>query len=335
MNRGQARAAGRKIAVTAVFLAALLGLFFLSVNLGSLKVSFGELFRGLFIEADEQVQTIYDLRFPRILISMLAGAGLAVSGALLQAVLKNPLADPGIIGVCSGAQLATVLVAALLPGLYGAAPLFSFLGGLLAFWMVYLFSRKNGFSSLRLILVGIAVQALFSGLSNALNSFSGGNISTVTSIVEGNITMKTWSDVNTLCWFVIPGLLAALLLGRWCNLLGLEDKTVRGLGMNVSRMQLIISLVSVLLASSCTAIVGVVGFLALLVPHIGRLLVGSDHRYLLPFSAILGALIYLAADTAGRTIAYPYEISAAILMSVIGGPVFILLLQRSTITHGK
>ena len=253
----------------------LVALFVAAVNIGSLKVSFPELLRGLFVEYNEDVATIYDLRFPRIVISILAGAAVAVSGVLFQAVLKNPLADPGIIGISSGASFAAVLVTAFAPSLYFFTPLFAFGGGVLAFFLVYTLSWKGGLSPLRIILVGVAVQAMFSGLSSALNAMNGGNMSGVASIVNGNITMKTWDDVYTLLPYVVVGLVLALIFVRTCNLLALEDKTARSLGVNVNTMRIVISLIAVLLASISTAVVGTVSFLGLIVPHIGRLLVLS------------------------------------------------------------
>ena len=188
----------------------LVGLFFAAVNIGSLKVSFSELLRGLFVERIDNVATIWDLRFPRIIISMLAGAAIAVSGVLFQAVLKNPLADPGIIGISSGASFVAVLITAFAPTLFFFTPLFAFLGGVLAFFLVYSLSWKGGLSPLRIILVGVAVNAMFTGLSSALNSMSGGNMSGVASIVNGNITMKTWDDVQTLVPYVVVGLVLAV-----------------------------------------------------------------------------------------------------------------------------
>lgn len=310
-------------------------IFFVSINLGSIKIGFWQMIKGLFFEYDSDVATVYDLRFPRILIAIMAGAALAVSGTLLQAVLKNNLADPGIIGVSSGAQFTAVLIAAVLPGLYTHVTIFSLLGGLLAFGIVYGLSVANNYSSLKIILVGIAVEAMFTGLSEAVNSFGGGTVSTVASIVDGTITMKTWDDVKILAILVIPGLILSVFCIHWCDLMALEEKTVRGLGMNVKAMQIIVSFIAVLLASASTAVCGVVGFLGLLVPHIGRLIVGNGHKSLIPFSMLLGAFIYLLADTIGRTIAYPYEVSAAVLMNIIGGPVFIILLQRSGMIHGS
>lgn len=304
-------------------------LFFVAVNTGSLRVTPSELLRGLFIERIDHVATIYDLRFPRIIISILAGAGIAVSGALFQAVLKNPLADPGIIGISGGASFAAVLITAFAPGLFFITPLVAFLGGLCAFFLVYSLSWKNGLSPLRIILTGVAVSVLFAGLSSAFNSMMGGNMSGVASIVEANITQKTWSDVTTLFPYIVSGLFLSVLFIRECNLLSLEDKTARSLGLNVNTSRIVISLVAVLLASICTAVAGVISFLGLIVPHIGRILVGSDHRRLLPFSALAGAFTFLLADTIGRTVAAPYEISAAVIMSVVGGPFFILLLRRS------
>lgn len=308
--------------------------FFISVNVGSLKVSFPELMRGLFVKYNENVSSIFDLRFPRIIISMLAGAAIAVSGVLFQAVLKNPLADPGIIGISSGAGFVSVIVTAFIPALYFMTPILAFLGGIAAFAMVYSLSWKGGLSPLRIILVGVAVSAMFTGLSSVFNSMSGGNLQGVASIVNGNISMKTWDDVGTLFPYVLVGLILACLFTGTCNLLSLEDKTARGLGVNVNQMRIWISLVAVLLASISTSIVGTVSFLGLIVPHLGRLMVGSDHKTLVPFSMLLGAFIFLLADTLGRTIAYPYEISAAVIMSVIGGPFFIVLLRRSK-QYGK
>ncbi len=315
--------------------AGLLALFLISVNTGSLKVTPGELFRGLFVEFNPNVATIYDLRFPRILIAMLGGAAMAVSGVLMQAVMKNPLADPGIIGISSGASLVAVLITAFFPNLFFFTPLFAFVGGMLAFFLVYTLSYKGGLSPLRIILVGVAVNAMFTGLMSAFNSGTGSNFSGVASIVNANITMKTWDDFNTLCLYSVIGLILSFFVSHPCNLLQLEDKTARSLGMNVTRSRIVISSIGVLLASISTAVIGPISFLGLIVPHIARLLVGSNHKLLIPYSALLGAFTFLLADTVGRTIAYPFEISATIIMSVVGGPFFILLLRRSKNSYGK
>ena len=308
---------------------ALFVLFIFAVNTGSLKVTPPELFSGLFIEYNPDVATIYDLRFPRVFIAMLGGAATAVSGVLLQAVMKNPLADPGIIGVSSGASLVAVIVTAFFPSLFFLTPMLAFIGGLVAFLLVYSLSWKGGLSPLRIILVGVAVNALCTGLMSAFNSATGSSYTGVASIVNANITQKTWDDFQTLAVYVVIGLVASFFVTNQCNLLSLEDKTARSLGMNVTRSRIVISVIAVLLASISTAVVGAISFLGLIVPHIARLLVGSNQKVLVPYSILLGAFTLLLADTIGRTVASPYEISAAVVMSVIGGPFFIFLLRRS------
>ena len=326
-----------KTKITAAYLITallLLVLFVYSVNTGSLKVTPIQLFKGLFVAYDKDVATIYDLRFPRIFIAMLGGAAMAVSGVLLQAVMKNPLADPGIIGVSSGASFVAVLVTACFPLLYKFTPLFACVGGCTACALVYLLSWKSGLSPIRLILVGVAINSMFTGLMSAFNSGTGSTYSGVASIVNANITQKTWDDFRLLVCYAVVGLLLSLFVTRYCNLLSLEDKTVRSLGINVTAIRLIISFVACLLASISTAVIGPISFLGLIVPHIARLLVGSNHKVLMPYTMILGAFTFLLADTVGRTICYPYEINATVIMSVVGGPFFVFLLRRSDRKHG-
>ena len=319
----------RKIISFLITGAALIVLFLVAVNTGSLKASPEQILRGLFVAYDETVATIYSLRFPRILIAMLAGASVAVSGVMLQAVMKNPLADPGIMGISSGAGMAAVLVTAFAPSLYLAVPVFAFLGGVFACGLVYLLSWKGDLSPLRVILTGVAVNAFFTGLMSAGESMMGANYSGAASIVNGNITMKTWEDFRMLFIYAVIGLVLAVFLALKCDILGLEDQTIHSLGIRVNVVRLIVSAAAVLLASISTAVVGSISFLGLLVPHIARLLVGNSHKVLIPYTMLLGAFTLLLADTIGRTIAYPYEINAAVVMAVIGGPSFILLLRRS------
>ena len=319
----------RKIISFLITGAALIVLFLVAVNTGSLKASPEQILRGLFVAYDETVATIYSLRFPRILIAMLAGASVAVSGVMLQAVMKNPLADPGIMGISSGAGMAAVLVTAFAPSLYLAVPVFAFLGGVFACGLVYLLSWKGDLSPLRVILTGVAVNAFFTGLMSAGESMMGANYSGAASIVNGNITMKTWEGFRMLFIYAVIGLVLAVFLASKCDILGLEDQTIRSLGIRVNAVRLIVSAAAGLLASISTAVVGSISFLGLLVPHIARLLVGNSHKVLIPYTMLLGAFTLLLADTIGRTIAYPYEINAAVVMAVIGGPSFILLLRRS------
>ena len=303
----------------------------IAMKLGSISISYRELFEGLFVAYDKRVATIYDLRFPRIIVALLGGAALSCSGLLFQAVLKNPLADPGIIGISGGASLAASVISGLFPVLYFSVPLFAFLGGLLAFVLIYSLSWKGSLDPVRIILIGIAVAAVFTGLESVLGGLT--DRTGVSASVSG-LAQLVWSDVAMMAVYSIVGLVLALVLSPVCNLLALDDKTVRGLGVNVDLVRFVISVAAVLLVSGVTAVIGVVGFLALIVPHMARRIVGSDHRILVPFCILLGGFVLLLADTVGRCIAPPNEIAASVIMSIVGGPFFIILLKRGD-RHGK
>jgi len=305
-----------------------------SMTTGSISVGFVELMKGLLGEPSEQVEVVRDLRLPRIIVSLLTGASLAVSGVLLQAVMRNPLADAGVIGISSGAGLVSLVLVTIFPTLFFWMPLFSFFGGALACLLVYSLSWRSGLSPLRLILVGVAVNATFTGLGQSFNYRGSYAVTSVNQAISSIFTMKTWDDVNMLALYGGVGLVLSMLLGAWCNTLVLQDRTAQNLGMSVMKVRLLVSVVAVLLASVATAIGGLIVFVGLLVPHIARLLIGSDHKLLLPFSAIGGAWLILTADTLGRTLLAPTEIPASIVMTVIGGPFLIFLLRRSERVNG-
>lgn len=306
-----------------------------SATTGSIEVSAIELIKGLLTGTNENVQIIKDLRLPRIIISLFAGAALAVSGVLLQAVMRNPLAEPGIIGVSSGAAFVSIIMVSFFPMLFFYTPLFAFIGGAFAFLLVYVFSWKSGLNPLRMILIGVAINAGFTGLSELFNSMGQSSMTSGISVTTSTLSMKTWNDVEVMALYGTIGLLLAFLVYAWCNHLGLEDKTLNNLGFRINRARLVISIIAVLLASIATAIAGMFTFVGLLIPHIGRSLVGTNHKVLIPFSALMGALLILVADTLGRTIIAPIEIPASILMAVIGGPFLIFLLRKSDRVYGN
>ncbi|HLR52203.1 MAG TPA: iron ABC transporter permease [Candidatus Avamphibacillus sp.] len=302
---------------------------------GSIEVSAVELIKGLFTGTNENVEIIKDLRLPRIIISLFAGAALAVSGVLLQAVMRNPLAEPGIIGVSSGAGFLSLLIISFFPSLFFYTPLFAFLGGSLAFMLVYLLSWKSGLDPLRMILIGVAINAVFTGLSELISAQSASSMMSSISVTSSTLSMKTWDDVEVIVLYGSIGLILALLVFAWCNHLSLKDHTLKNLGFNANRARLIISMIAVLLASIATAIAGMFAFVGLLIPHIGRALVGTNHKVLIPFSMIAGALLIVTADTLGRTIIAPIEIPASIIMAIIGGPFLIFLLRKSDRIYGN
>ncbi|WP_248927211.1 FecCD family ABC transporter permease [Paenibacillus hamazuiensis] len=306
-----------------------------SATTGSIKVGGLELIQGLISGTNKSVQVIKDLRLPRIIVALFVGAALAVSGVLLQAVMRSPLADAGVIGISSGSGVFSLLFVTLFPTFFFWLPLFAFLGGAIACFLVYSLSWKSGLSPIRIILVGIAVNATFAGLGQSFNYRGSYAVTSINPATTSTFTMKTWGDVQVMAIYGTLGLIVALMLASWCNLLSLQDKSAQNLGLNVTKARLVVSIVAVLLAAAATAIGGLIAFVGLLIPHISRLLVGSDHKVLIPFSALAGALLILLADTLGRTVLAPSEIPASIIMTVIGGPFLIFLLRKSERLHGN
>ncbi|MGM9929025.1 MAG: FecCD family ABC transporter permease [Bacillus sp. (in: firmicutes)] len=300
----------------------------ISAVTGSITMSLGEFMSAIWNGDSEKLGVIKDLRFPRIIVAIFAGAALSVSGVLLQAVMRNPLADAGVIGISSGAGFVSIFIVTIFPSLFFWSPVLAFAGGALACFLVFSLSWKSGLSPLKIILVGIAINAMFTGLRDAFITICSYIQVTVEGSMTSNLTMKTWNDVELIVVWGGIGLLLALCLFSWCNVLVLQDKTAKNLGMRVTQARVVIAAVAVLLAAISTVVAGVIAFVGLLVPHISRRLVGSDHKLLIPFSALAGALLILAADTLGRTLIAPQEIPASTLMAIIGGPFLIFLLRK-------
>lgn len=328
----------KKSKIFSIYLVSIIVLIILilySAKTGSIEMTFSKLIKGLFVKYDSDVATIYDLRFPRIIIAIIAGAAISISGVLLQAVMQNPLVDPGIIGISSAASLSASIAMIISPSLYYLSPLFSVLGGLVAYLLIYSLAWNGGSNPIKLILVGVALNMTLVEINEAIKSMMGGNLTNVQSIIEGNVSQKTWADVKIMAVYGIIFLIISLFTIRTANLLQLEDQTAKSLGVNVNRDRFMLALVAVVLASVSTAVVGVIGFLGLVVPHISRIIIGSNHKNLIPYSMILGAITLLLSDTCGRVIAYPYEIKPSVVMSVVGGIFFIILLKIEGKDYGN
>lgn len=299
-----------------------------SATTGSIQMGFFEFIGALLEKDNSNMEAIRDLRFPRIIVALFAGAALSVSGVLLQSVMRNPLADAGIIGISSGAAFVQLFIISFFPALFFMTPLFAFMGGAFACFLVFSLSWKSGLSPLKLILVGIAINAMFTGLTEAFISFGGSLNVSASSVIGSNLTMRTWKDVTMISTYGSIGLISSFALYSWCNLLVLQDKTAKSIGFNVTRARLLIASVAVLLSAISVVVAGVISFVGLLVPHIARRIVGYDHKVLIPFTALSGALLILVADTIGRTIVAPLEIPASTIMAIIGGPFLIFLLRK-------
>ncbi|KGR83887.1 FecCD family ABC transporter permease [Lysinibacillus odysseyi] len=291
---------------------------------GSVQLSYMEFLTGLFDSTNEKMAAIRDLRFPRIFVAIFAGAALSVAGVLLQAIMRNPLADAGIIGISSGAAFTKLFIVSFFPTYFFLSPIAAFVGGAIACLLVFMLSWKSGLNPLKLILVGIAINAMFSGLTEALISFGASSAGAITS----SLTLKTWDDVTVIATYGSIGLVLALTMYAWCNVLVLSDKTAKSIGFHVTGARIAIAAVAVLLSAVSVVVAGVISFVGILVPHIARRLVGHDHKLLIPFTALLGAFIILLADTLGRTVLSPMEIPASTIMVIIGGPFLIFLIRK-------
>lgn len=318
----------KKATILAMGVITLAILLILLSAIGSVNLGLDEIFSALINNDNKIVTTIvYKMRLPRNILAALVGANLAVAGLLLQSVMKNSLADPGITGVSTGASVAAIIILLLSPSYTKMLPIFAFIGGAIACITVYIMAWKNGLQPNRIVLAGVAVNTILGGIITFISTMYSERIQSAMLWLNGSLATKTWADVNMLIIYSIVGLIMALFLIRSANVLQLGDDAARNLGFNVNLTRLAISAVAVFLAATSTAVVGVVSFVGLIVPHIGRMLMGSDHKYTILFSIIFGAIVLLVADTIGRTIGGAIEIPVGVIMSIVGGPFFLYLLR--------
>lgn len=280
--------------------------------------------------------TILQLRLPRVALGLIVGAALAVSGAAMQGVFRNPLADPGLVGVSSGAALAAVAVIVLgAPlGLAGAGrwllPLASFGGAALATWLVARLSRVDGTTqAAQMLLVGLAVNAISgAGIGLLAHIASGPALRALTFWMYGSLGRAGWPEIAATAPVVTLALLLIPLRGRELNALLLGEAEAAHLGVDVERLKRALVLLVLLAVGGAVALSGIIAFVGLIVPQLIRLWAGPDHRLLLPASALLGGVLLTLADTAARTLAAPLELPIGVLTALIGGPFFIFLLLR-------
>ena len=273
---------------------------------------------------------LFTLRLPRLLVALASGAALAVSGLVLQGIVRNPLAAPSIVGVTSGAGLGGLLVLIALPQApVGLLPLAAFAGALIAFGVTYAAAWQNGLSPIRLALIGVAVSAFCMAVSNWLVVQADVRVATALVWLAGSTYARGWSELLQLvAW---PAVLVPLVwaLAPRLDLMALGDDAARGLGLSLEHDRAVLLLTAVLLAAAAVATVGTVSFVGLMAPHAARLLAGSRHRRLVALTAILGALLVVLADTVGRTALAPKEIPTGLVTALLGAPYFLWLLWRS------
>lgn len=302
--------------------------FISSIKLGAVDIGIKDIIAALLGDKDaSNYHIIWNIRLPRIIAGSLVGINLAISGAILQGVLRNPIADPGIIGVSAGAGLFGVTIMILFPEHTSYVPLAAFLGAILASLIVYSISWKGGISPLGLILAGVAVASFLGAFLTTLMVFHSDKVQGTINWMAGGLQGRSWREVWMIAPYTIVGFTAALAASKYLNILMLGDDIARGLGIRVELTRLGLIALAAFLAASAVSVAGLLGFVGLITPHAVRLIIGSDYRYLLPFSAIFGAMLIVWADTAARMIFAPVEIPVGVFMAFLGAPFFLYLLR--------
>ncbi len=304
----------------------------IAANLGAMKLSLAVLWQS----QDEALRHIWlHIRLPRVLLAILVGGALALSGCVMQGLFRNPLADPGLLGISSGAALfvglAIVFPLALPAILALYVPMFAaFIGSLVVTFIIFLLSRQGNNSLARLLLVGIAINALCGAAVGILSWLSNDTQLRQLSLWGmGSLGLSQWSTLLAAASLAIPATIGIGLLARRLNLLQLGDEEAHYLGVDVKRTQRQLLILSALLVAAAVAVSGVIGFVGLVVPHLVRMWLGADHRWLVPGSVLAGALLLLIADTLARTLVVPAEMPVGLITSLIGGPWFLAMIFRN------
>ncbi|MER5500360.1 iron ABC transporter permease [Streptomyces sp. NPDC002561] len=336
----------RTLVLTAVLLAALAVACLLSAGLGAYHIPLGDVLSsvqhriGLGGAALDRVgeSVLWNVRLPRVVLALLVGASLGCAGALMQGVFGNPLAEPGVIGISSGAAVGAVGSIALGLTFLGnwTITVCAFVAGLATVLLVYALSRSGGRTEVvTLILTGIAVNA-FAGALIGLFVFFADNaqISQITFWQLGSLAQATWPKVLAVLPCAALGLLVAPFHARKLDLLALGERPARHLGVDVERLRIVLVLVVALLTAAAVAVAGIISFVGLLVPHLLRMANGPGHRFLVPGSALGGALVLVVGDLAARTVAAPAELPLGVLTAFFGSPFFFWLLRRTRRKQG-
>jgi iron complex transport system permease protein len=302
----------------------------ISLCVGAANTSIQDVYEAVVGQSGGKHYTILrEIRFPRIIAAIFVGSALAVAGAIMQGVTRNPLADPGLLGLTAGANAVLALTMAFIPNASYIMLIFAcFVGAGIGMMIVYGIgaSTKNGFSPLKLVLAGAAVSALLQAIADGTGILF--QISKDVSMwTSGGLIGTTWQAL-IIVPFILIGLVVAFIFSRQLTILSLNEEVAVGLGQNTTVIKGIMMFVVVVLAGSAVALVGNLAFVGLMVPHIVRAIVGTDYRFVLPMSAIIGGWFMVTADFAGRMINAPYETPVVAIISIIGLPFFLLLVRK-------
>ncbi|WP_271853179.1 FecCD family ABC transporter permease [Planococcus maritimus] len=314
-----------------ISLLALVLAFIVSIVFGAADVSLKNLWLALFSDSTgQQISIIQEIRLPREVAAIFVGAALAVSGAIMQGMTRNPLADPGLLGLTAGANAALAATLAFIPGAnYFGIMIACFIGAAIGAGLVFGIgaSRRGGFSPFRIVLAGAAVSAFLTAIAEAIGLLF--KISKDVSMwTAGGLIGTSWGQLQIIVPFITIALFAALLLSRQLAVLSLSEEAAIGLGQKTGQIKAMLFVIVTLLAGAAVALAGNLAFIGLMIPHIVRVIVGSDYRFIIPMSAVTGAIFMLLADLFGRTVNAPFETPVAAVVAMLGLPFFLLIVRK-------
>lgn len=322
MNDGKSISKKRKI-LTLIILFILLALvFFISISVGATNYSIDEI-----INNDTAFKIIIRVRLPRIILSALVGICLSLSGCILQSVMRNSLASPSTIGVTAGASFMGYILLVAFPKYAILLPIGTFLGSVLTTIFIYIIAYKDGVSPIKMILSGLCVSAFLGAFNDIIKIFFADNLPLISGFLVGGFNGTTWGDIKMILPYAIIGISSCIFLPSKMNILMLGDESANSLGLNTEKFRFVLIIIASLLAGISVSVAGIIGFVGLVVPHMARIFVGSDYKYLLPTSMIFGALLLMMCDTIGRVIILPAEMPVSIITAFIGAPFFLVLLR--------
>lgn len=324
----------RASGVILVTLSLLLGVILLGVGLGSVSIdgltSLKAIWHGLNHQPLSPLEGIvWQMRFPRVMMGLLVGASLGISGAAYQGIFRNPLADPYLMGVASGGACgATIAVMGQWPQPW--IPLAGFVGACISVAATLLLAKQGSrFPTNRLILAGVVVGAILSAVSSYILLSGQDRLREVMAWTMGNLSLSGWSEAQAVLPYAAVGMVVLYFLAKPLNTLQLGDATAYSLGVPVERLRLLVILASTLATAAAVSYAGIIGFVGLVTPHILRRLLGNDFRWLLPISALSGGMLLILADLLARTVVRPQELPVGIITTLLGGPFFLYLLRKN------
>ncbi len=297
-------------------------------GIGSVKISVGDVIKAIFVDDESMARLlVWNLRFPRVLAGGLVGVCLSLSGCILQGVMRNTMASPSTIGVTGGASFIGYLTLVAFPAYSYLLPIGSILGAFVTTMLIYVLAYQKGVSPVKMILSGMAVSALFGAFNDIIKTFFAESLGNASGFLVGGLNGVGWESFRMILPYAAVGVFICAFLPSRMNILMLGDETANSLGLRTEVFRFFLIAVSSLLAGAAISVAGLISFVGLVVPHIARLLVGSDYKYLFPASALLGFSLVCICDTVGRVILPPGEVPVSIILSFIGAPFFLYLLR--------